>query len=209
MSGASKGYVASSFAILLFATLCFATPSIAGFGFKLDGTLDKDAISHAYFEGEFHRVLPPLETFRQSFPGNATREDSIFTYKYLAVIYAADATTRAKAESYMVQLLKLMPTIELIDLYISDNIQAIFKNVKSDFLKQQEYVRDHDSYGNPKQTNDSIPTKAKSPGTAVWWFAGSVGLAAAVGTAVYLYEPEEKQRKTYVPIWQGGEPQSP
>ncbi len=105
----------------------FPTAAHAGFGFNIDGTLDKKAISHAYFEGEFSRILPPLETFRQSYP-NPSKDDQIFVYKYLSVIYAADSSTRKKAECYMIQLVKLMPTIELIDLYISDNIEAIFKN---------------------------------------------------------------------------------
>jgi hypothetical protein len=101
----------------------------AAFGFKLDGSLDKDAISHAYFEGDFRRILPPLEAFRASL-AKKTKDDSIFVFKYLSVIYAADSSTRPKAESYMVQLVKMKPTIELIDLYISDNIEAIFTGVK-------------------------------------------------------------------------------
>ena len=56
------------------------TAAHASFGFKLDGTLDKNAISHAYFEGEFSRILPPLEAYRQSFPASATKDDSIFVY---------------------------------------------------------------------------------------------------------------------------------
>lgn len=184
--------------------LSLAFDCFGAFGFKLDGTLDKEAISHAYFEGEFSRVLPPLEMYRQSIPANATREDSIFVYKYLSVIYAADSTTRPKAESFMVQLIKLMPTIELIDLYISDNIQAIFKNVKSEYLKQQEYVRDHDEYGHPKNSPEKTALKSDRKNNSVWWFAGSVGAAAAIGTVVYFYNPDEEPRKTVVPIWQGG-----
>lgn len=37
----------------------------AAFGFKLDGSLDKPAISKAYFESDFARILPPLEAWRQ------------------------------------------------------------------------------------------------------------------------------------------------
>lgn len=171
-----------------------ASPSFAAFGFKLDGTLDKVAISHAYFEGEFSRVLPPLETYRQSFPETATREDSIFVYKYLSVIYAANPSTRQKAESFMVQLVKLMPTIELIDLYISDNIEAIFKNVKSNFLKQQEYIKDHDLYGQTTKKEGgsdtaSQPAKSKSGSHQwVWWTAGGIGVAAVAVGGYYLVE---------------------
>jgi hypothetical protein len=163
----------------------------AAFGFQLDGTLDKNAISKAYFEGDFHRILPPLEAWRSS-RADKTREDSIFVYKYLSVIYAADSTTRIKAESYMVQLLKLMPTIELVDMYISDNIEAIFKDVQDKFLKQQQYVRNHDELGRP--IGDSLPTHNQSQSEPlrssrkaqwVWWTVGGVGLAA-VATATYF-----------------------
>ena len=137
-----------------------ATPSFASFGFKLDGSLDKPVISKAYFEGDFHRILPPLEAWRTSRAAK-THEDSIFVYKYLSVIYAADSTTRNKAESYMVQLLKLMPTIELVDMYISDNIEAIFKDVQEKFLKQQQYIRNHDELGQVRK--DSIADTSKTP----------------------------------------------
>jgi hypothetical protein len=128
--------------------------------------------------------------YRQNFPASATREDSIFVFKYLSVIYAADSSTRAKAESYMVQLLKLMPTIELLDLYISDNIQAIFNNIKKSFLHQQKYVRDHDEYGRPISGTDETRQesqlgKKKSSSNWLWWTLGGMG-TAAVATTAYL-----------------------
>lgn len=169
-----------------------ATNGFCGFGFKLDGSLDKESISKSYFEGDFGRVLPPLEMYRQSFPATATREDSIFVFKYLSVIYAADSSTKAKAESYMVQLVKLMPTIELIDLYISDNIQAIFKNVKENYLKQQKYVREHDIYGHPndpktssKPTGQNVAVSSGS-NNAIWWTAGGLAAAAVAGGIIYI-----------------------
>ncbi len=185
--------------------LCFVmgivlAPEIhAAFGFNIDGTLDKNAISHAYFEGEFSRILPPLETFRQTYP-NPTKDDQIFVYKYLSVIYAADSSTRKKAESYMIQLVKLMPTIELIDLYISDNIQAIFKDVKSNFLKQQQYVREHDVYGHPSIIGaDSTTTskRGKSSHHALWWTAGGVGLTAVAATTYFLLSEPTSSGKSY------------
>lgn len=188
-------------AVLVGLGLALALPTYAGFGFKMDGTLDKEAISHAYFEGEFHRVLPPLETYRQSFPATATREDSIFVFKYLSVIYAADSSTRGKAESFMVQLLKLMPTIELIDLYISDNIQAIFKDVKESFLAQQQYVKQHDQFGRPvpdSAKGQPRPTKASSKWIA--WTLGGVGTAAVAATAYYVLNEDEKPKKERVVI---------
>ncbi len=184
-----------AFLVLGFLMASMATQAHGAFGFNLDGTLDKDAISHSYFEGEFSRVLPPLEAYRQSFPGNAKKEDSIFVYKYLSVIYAADPKTRQKAESYMVQLIKLMPTIELIDLYISDNIESIFKNVKKSYEQQQAYVGSHDVYGRYKdhgkngtgeKTVTPVKIKEQHSHKWVWWTLGGVGTAAIVSTAFYV-----------------------
>ncbi len=172
--------------------------AIAGFGFKLDGTLDKEAISHAYFEGEFSRILPPLEMYRQSFPSTATKEDSIFVYKYLSVIYAADASTRNKGESCMVQLIKMKPTIELLDLYISDNIASIFKDVKQNYLQQQKYVREHDIVGNVKDDSASQAPKNSSK-KWFWWSAAGIGTVAAVGVVYLVVDAEKSNRTTYNP----------
>jgi hypothetical protein len=180
----------------------------ASFGFKLDGALDKPAISKAYFEGDFHRVLPPLEAWRTS-RATKTHDDSIFVYKYLSVIYAADSSTRNKAESYMVQLLKLMPTIELVDMYISDNIEAIFKDVQEKYLKQQKYIRNHDELGQARTDSASGISKMPPKGATVserhstpwiWWTVGGVGLAAAVAGSYFIIHddsqsPSEKSFK--------------
>jgi len=178
----------------------------AAFGFKLDGTLDKEAISHTYFEGDFGKVLPPLEMYRQTFPASSTREDSIFVFKYLSVIYAADSTTRPKAESYMIQLLKLMPTIELVDLYISDNIHAIFKGVRKDFLEQQRYVREHDQFGRP--IRDSVSTGKGTPRSKpsrhwIGWTLGGLGTAAVAATAYYVMTDERKTKTNRVVLPSG------
>ena len=192
-------FLPKTLSIYLAGSLFFA-PNIHGaFGFNIDGTLDKKAISHAYFEGEFSRILPPLETFRQSYP-NPTKDDQIFVYKYLSVIYAADSSTRKKAESYMIQLVKLMPTIELIDLYISDNIQAIFRDVKSNFLKQQKYVREHDVYGHPSNPGPDSATHPKprnGSSSWVWWTAGGVSLTAVAATLYFVDFTSSSSRKPY------------
>lgn len=193
---------------MLFALLFLrlSTQTYAAYGFKLDGTLDKEAISQAYFESEFTRVLMPLENYRENFPKTATRDDSIFVYKYLSVIYAADPKSKTKAESYMVQLLKLMPDIELIDLYISENIQAIFKKVKAEYLNQQKYMQEHDQLGHTKMPPQSEKGESKGESKALWWVAGGLGMAVAIGAAYFVFEPTPEAKRTYVPVWQDGNP---
>jgi hypothetical protein len=163
----------------------------AGFGFKLDGSLNKSEISHAFFEGEFSRILPPLEMYRQSFPASATRDDSIFVYKYLSVIYAADSSTRHKAESFMFQLIKMNPAIELIDLYVSDTIESIFRNVKKDYLEREKYMRDRDVLGNGRKDTASAATLKPHSKAWIGWTLGGIGVAAAATTAYYILHEDE------------------
>ena len=110
---------------------------------------------------------------------------------------------------YMVQLLKLMPTIELVDMYISDNIESIFKDVQEKFLKQQQYIRNHDELGQVRKDSTADTLKRPSKGAAVsasrskpwfWWTVGGVGLAAAItGSYFILHDasqsPSEKSFK--------------
>lgn len=185
-----------------------AMPAVPGL--HADGSLDRPKISKAYFEGDFDLVMEALEAFRKIRP-DPSREDRIYTYKYLSVIYAANPDTRAKAESYMYQLLKIMPSIELMDLYISDNIESIFNTVRVRFEKQQRIGFDSPQGAPPTPSLQTAPLSDPAPRTAagdgetaramragekgsstwVWWTVGAVGLTAAVAGFVFLSEPME------------------
>jgi hypothetical protein len=195
--------------LILILFVQIAMPAVAGL--NADGSLDRAKISKAYFEGDFDLVVEALETFRKIQP-NPTREDKIYIYKYLSVIYAAKPETRGKAESYMYQLLKIMPSIELMDLYISDNIESIFNTVRVRFEQQQRLGT------NPGQGNPPAPAREAAPASApprkpvpvdprtagekrkagkesssswVWWTVGGVGIAAAVAGFVFLSDPSK------------------
>ncbi len=186
----------NGFAFFLALCLTFIPSAThAAFGFKLDGTLDKEAISHAYFEGEFDRILPPLEAYLQAFPAFSTKDDSTFVYKYLSVIYAADPSTRKKGESCMVQLIKMKPAIELIDLYISDNIASIFKDVKSNYFQQQKYVQEHDVLGNEKRRPETETALTPKPHSTkwLWWTLGGVGTATIITGTLLVLNQDSKQ----------------
>ena len=101
--------------------------------------LDRKKVNDYYFDGEFEPVILELELFIKTHP-NMSKRDRIFAYKHLSVVFAADPTTRLKGESYMYQLLKLAPTIEILDMYVSDNIKSIFNNVRTDYIKTEEYL---------------------------------------------------------------------
>lgn len=212
-------------AILLALLIVSQSASGATDGLNADMSLDRASISKAYFEGDFDKVVKALETFRKAYP-NPSREDKIYAYKYLSVIYAAKPETRAKAESFMYQLLKIMPSIELMDLYISDNIEAIFNSVRMRFEHQQQYAgKGAEASPGPKDIDPAPASSAApiasaapaAPGPArpdsaaaragkksgrsswVWWTTAGVGVAAAVAGYVYLAadaDPEPAERET-------------
>jgi hypothetical protein len=181
-------------------------------GLNADNSLNRTKISSAYFEGDFPMVIEALETFRKVNP-NPSTEDKIFVYKYLGVIYAYRHETMPKAESCLYQLIKLNPSIELVDLYISDSIEAVFEKVKARYEKQQkvsgstsetsrpqgnksrnaaaEEVRTESviSSSNAKKQepfSESKASKPKSGQSWIWWTAGAAGIGALVVGYYYL-----------------------
>lgn len=199
--------------LILILLVQIALPAVAGL--NADGTLDRAKISKAYFEGEFDLVVEALETFRKLQP-NPVREDKIYAYKYLSVIYAAKPETRGKAESYMYQLLKIMPSIEIMDLYISDNIESIFNNVRMRFEHQQRVGLDSgqgsasmpasvppSASAGPRMTGSArgtsagnSPSAGKGSASWVWWTAGAAGVAVAVTGYILLSESSGEAAET-------------
>ncbi len=143
--------------------LVFLMPHIAAAqsipGIRADGTLDRKFIEENYYNGDFDPCLEALEHYRKSNPG-MTRDDTIFVYKHLSVMYAAQAETRHKAESYMYQLLKVLPSAELLDMYISSEIQALFERVRRDYEKRKELLARKASHDSERRDSESGVTGA-------------------------------------------------
>jgi hypothetical protein len=124
-------------------------------------------------------------------------------YKYLSVVYAANPETQEKGKSFMYQLLKAAPSASLVDMYISDTIQAIFNEVKSDF---EERMNLQVRKGNPQPEADlleapknepdpptpsPVPTqnkdnKKKKSNSWVYWTLGGAAVAGAVAGFIIL-----------------------
>lgn len=186
--------------------LMAARPASALSGINPDGSLDKPAISKAYFEGEFQTVIDALEAFRRSGKA-ASREDSIYTFKYLGVVYAAEPATRLKAESYMYQLIRMAPKIDLLDLYISDTIHGIFLKVKGDYedIERSRAVAAESGHrGDPGMAGSpSVPSTEGEPapvrkhgGLRIWApiALGGAGLATAAYFLAALQRVEDENR---------------
>lgn len=99
--------------------------------------LNHQAIHTAYNDGDFDRVTAEIDAFTKS--GNAySRADSIFICKHLAVVYSANPATREKGRYYMRLLLELMPSTELLDMYVSDEILQIFERVRKELAARRQ-----------------------------------------------------------------------
>jgi hypothetical protein len=114
-----------------------------------DYQLIKEEVKALYYDGDFDKVEKALSTFLKT-RRNISQEDSIFSLKYLSVVYAANPDTKDKAEVMMYKLLKLVPTIELLDMYVSDSIQSIFSSVKQKIEMEREYQKKYDELGRRK-----------------------------------------------------------
>jgi hypothetical protein len=95
---------------------------------------NKSEIQALYCSGEFDPLLALLENLRQQ-RRLRDREDSVFIFKYLGVVYGADDATRKKAESFLYQLLKLDPKADLADLVVGESIETIFNKVRERYEK--------------------------------------------------------------------------
>jgi hypothetical protein len=178
--------------VIGFCSTLFSQP-----GLLEDGSIDKKLVRDYYFEGDFDEVKKTLEAFRKNNP-DAAVHDLAFVYKYLGVVYAADQETRQKAESYLFQMLKLMPKIDLADMYVSEQVEDIFQKVKK---RHQEMHPDQQADSSPdkdasqKETQDS-PTSKRW----IWWTAGGVGVAAMVTGFLLLSSEEKAEKQTLPPV---------
>ena len=87
--------------------------------------------------GEFETLVALLENVRRE-RRLRDKEDSVFIYKFLGVIYGSNDGTRKKAEAFLYQMLKLQPQEDLSALGVGDSVEAIFERVRLRFNKAHE-----------------------------------------------------------------------
>ncbi len=139
--------------------------------------IDTTAIHAAFINGDFDQATTPLESALKS-KRTLSHAESLFTYKHLGVIYAAAPATREKGRYFLYQFVSADPNANILDMYASDNIFLIFRNV------QEDYKSKHSGLAS---STPSTSTKNKTLGIspAVFWVAG--GAALTVATGVFLY----------------------
>jgi hypothetical protein len=118
--------------------------------------LDSSTIRKYYLDGEFEPAIEILEIgLREKRP--YTHDDSVFIFKHLGVMYAAKYETRERGKYFMHQLLMTEPTARIMDMYASDMIYMIFKNIQDELESTRYKMERAESHvtGNTKATQKS------------------------------------------------------
>jgi len=155
--------------------------------------LDTSAIHALYMDGEFESAIELLE--RASGEGLLkTHTDSVFAYKHLGVMYAARYETMERGKSYMYRLLTIEPTVRILDMYASEMIYMIFRNVQAEFEIRTARPKDSLLVEASSFRADSVRAipekKVRRYKAWPYWTAGALFLAGA-GVAVYLLVPND------------------
>jgi hypothetical protein len=161
-------------------------------------------IHEAYSNGDFDEVVRRVEVFQENKPQHSL-SDSVFIAKHLAVVYAANPRTREKGRYYMFRLLEMNPTADLVDMFVSEELDQTFEKVRKEF-SVRERRSNSTANGNlsdsPSRTiSATSPTHSQSTSSnsnrtqsaqkkesgRVWvWVTGGVVVAAAAVTLYFL-----------------------
>lgn len=160
---------------------------VRGASYSLRQKLDTTTIHKIYVDGDFDQAIGLLE---QAFTEDYTlsHQDSVFAFKHLGVMYAAKYETREKGKKYMMLLLQTEPTARIMDMYASDMIYMIFKNLQDEYtlsLAKMKRAKEHLA-GNAEPE----PPKKRSY-TWAYWVGGVVVAAGGIVLAVHIVEEPE------------------
>jgi hypothetical protein len=152
--------------------------------------LDTSAVRKLYLEGEFEEAIGKLEASLRSGSGFSHR-DSVFLFKHLGVMYAARYETREKGKHYMHKLLEVEPTARILDMYASDMIYMIFKNIQDEFNAGRPVrLTDQGPVPQPQPARRDSARPARKERSFAWlgWTAGAVAAAGGLALGIHLLE---------------------
>jgi hypothetical protein len=189
------------------AVFCRTAPA-ASKSISASPDVDTTTAHKLYLDGDFDKAISLLEG---AITANKllSHQDSVFTFKHLGVMYAANDATRERGKHYMYQLLAIEPTARIMDMFASDMIYMIFKNIQEEFATTQSGRRPGGSNAAqasaasetvPPPKTDIAPSSSESSGKKwLFWSAGGVAAAAGIGLTLYLMQDEPRpQRKLNV-----------
>jgi hypothetical protein len=170
--------------------------------------MDTAALHATYLDGDFDKAIRIMEAALKNKKNPVSHADSVFIFKHLGVMYAATPATREKGRYYMAQLIYIEPTAKILDMYASDMIYLIFRNV------QEEFANKHPNVATPAVAAvDSAPKPQAPPPEAkpapvargsgpsrktVYWVAGGAVALGAVGLLFVLLDSPEPKNHSIV-----------
>ena len=171
--------------------------------------MDTLTIHKLYVEGDFDEAIERLDRGLK-YSGPFSHQDSVFIFKHLGVMYTSKYETRELGKKFMMQLLEVEPTARIMDMYASDMIYMIFKNIQDEYdlaqmkLKRAQGLR-HDTVDQnpPPEPRENRAGKSES-GHGYKWVPWTVVAAIAVAGGTYLAvsmiddEPETRTKENVV-----------
>jgi hypothetical protein len=162
--------------------------------------LDTTAIHALYMDGEFESAVKQLE--EASGKGLLkSHADSVFAYKHLGVMYAAQYETMEKGKGYMYRLLYIEPTVKILDMYASEMIYMIFRNVQAEFQIRTTDPKTLSLVSVQPIQTDSVQGKQKGAigRHQAWpyWTAGAMALAGMSAVTYFLIQDHPSQPNHY------------
>lgn len=142
--------------------------------------IDSVQIHKLYMDGDFDPAIDILESDLKTL-AHLSHNDSIFIFKHLGVMYAANYETRERGKMYMHQLLMTEPTAKIMDMYASDMIYMIFKNMQDEFETNRGRFQPDKEHSHPE---DQKPARESNTRTMIW--IGAALVSVGVGILVLI-----------------------
>lgn len=170
--------------------------------------MDTAKLHATYLEGDFDQAIRVMENALKNKKNPISHADSVFIFKHLGVMYAATPATREKGRYYMAQLIYIEPTAKILDMYASDMIYLIFRNVQEEFANKnpnlaKPAVAIVDTTPAPAAETAPVPVPAAQGASprrnkAYWITGGAVVAVGAIGLVYVLMDSPEPKRHNIV-----------
>jgi hypothetical protein len=182
-----SGYITGP---MLFLVLILG-PFLAVSSAKAVPKFDTAQVHRIYMDGEFEKAIKLVESALAS-GAVASHEDSVFAFKHLGVMYTAKYETRETGKKYMYQLLYIEPTARIMDMFASDMIYMIFKNIQEEVAITRGRPKHED------QVPDTVPKASPPQKKRTWpyWVGAGVVVGAGLAVTTYLLMDREPRHGT-------------